>query len=363
MNRKMHCVLMALLMPLLCFQAQAQDTFASSNGITEEVMQEIIAREDIVGASITIGLADSLVFSKGYGLANRELNVSTQAYHKFRIYSISKHIAAIAAAKLSEDGLLDLDEPIHTYIPFLDEQLHEVTSRQLIGHIAGIRSYADEEWQKVSNGPCLSPFESILSFQSDSLEFEPGEEFSYTSFGYVLLSAVIEKVAGRPFMDYLEDEFFAPLGLNITLDNADQVDHLAAEPYEYWREVMYNARYANNSCKFGGGGLSASTQDIVLFDLALLQHQLINKESLDLVFTSMQLNNGEKTDYGFGLQFYTDPDGREYAWHSGRSRGGRNALVIYPTEKLVVCISANTNGDGIVEEAERIAQSYLGEMN
>ena len=77
----------------------------------------------------------------------------------------------------------------------------------------------------------------------------------------------------------------------------------------------------------------------------------------------MVLNNGEKTNYGFGLQFEVDDKGRRYAWHSGRSRGGRNALIIYPDERLIVCISANTNGVGIVEEAERIAQSYLNEMN
>ena len=81
-----------------------------------------------------------------------------------------------------------------------------------------------------------------------------------------------------------------------------------------------------------------------------------------MVFTSMKLNNGEQTNYGFGLQFDTDDKGRKYAWHSGRSRGGRNALVIYPKEKLVVCISSNTNGDGIVEEAESIAQSFMNEI-
>lgn len=340
----------------------AQKSFDESFVFTDNLLNEITSREDIVGTSITIGLADSILFSKGYGLADTELKVPTQDYHKFRIYSLSKHITAIAAAKLYEDGLLDLDKPIHEYIPFLDEKLHEVTTRQLIGHTAGIRAYKDEEWQKVSNSACITPFESILSFQKDSLEFEPGEAYSYTSFGYVLLSAVIEKVSGQPFMGYLEESFFEPLKLNITLDNADEIDNLAAKPYEYWNGTMYNARYANNTCKFGGGGFSASSKDVVLFNQAVLQGKVLNQESLNMVMTSMKLNNGDKTDYGFGLQYDTDAKGRNYAWHSGRSRGGRNALVIYPKKELVVCISANTNGDGIVEEAENIAQSFLNEM-
>lgn len=327
---------------------------------TEAIMQEIVGREDIVGASITIGQADSIYFTKGYGLADRELKVKTQPYHRFRVYSLSKHITAIAAAKLAEDGVLDLDQPISTYIPFIDVQLASITTRQLIGHTSGIRSYQEGEWQRVSSGLCSSPFESLLSFEGDSLLFTPGEDYAYTSFGYVLLSAVIEKVAQQPFMNYLSEEILEPLGIsNIRLDDAKQVDYLAAKPYEYWQGTMYGARYANNSCKFGGGGLLASTLDIVAFNQQLLNGGLISAESLKMIYTSMRLNDGSETGYGFGLQFDVDEKGRSYAWHSGRSRGGRNALVIYPDQKLIVCISANTNGDGIVIEAETIAKSLL----
>ncbi|MBX2875165.1 MAG: beta-lactamase family protein [Saprospiraceae bacterium] len=327
---------------------------------TEAIMQEIADREDIVGVSITIGQADSISFTKGYGWVDKELRVKTQPYHRFRVYSLSKHITAIAAAKLAEDGVLDLDQPISTYIPFIDVPLATITSRQLIGHTSGIRSYQEGEWQKVSNGLCVSPFESLLSFEGDSLLFVPGGDYAYTSFGYVLLSAVIEKVAKKPFMDYLSEDILQPLGISsIRLDEAKEVDYLAAKPYEYWKGTLYNARYANNSCKFGGGGLLASTLDIVAFNQQLLNGSLVSAESLQMIYTSMRLNDGSETAYGFGLQFDVDEKGRSYAWHSGRSRGGRNALVIYPDQKLIVCISANTNGDGIVIEAETIAKSFL----
>ena len=342
-------------LPLLA-QSNLEATYLK----TEAIMQEIAGREDIVGVSITIGQADSISFTKGYGFVDRELKVKTQPYHRFRVYSLSKHITAVAAAKLAENGLLDLDLPISTYIPFIAEQLAPITTRQLIGHISGIRSYEEGEWQRVSNGLCVSPFESILSFEGDSLLFAPGEDYAYTSFGYVLLSAVIEKVSKKPFMDYLSEEILKPLGITrIRLDDAEQVDYLAAKSYEYWKDTMYNARYANNSCKFGGGGLLASTLDIVAFNQQLLNGRLLSAESLQMMYTSMKLKDGSETKYGFGLQFDVDEKGRSYAWHSGRSRGGRNALVIYPEQKLIVCISANTNGDGIVIEAETIAKSLL----
>lgn len=342
-------------LPLLA-QSNLEATYLK----TEAIMQEIAGREDIVGVSITIGQADSISFTKGYGFVDRELKVKTQSYHRFRVYSLSKHITAVAAAKLAENGFLDLDLPISTYIPFIAKQLAPITTRQLIGHISGIRSYEEGEWQRVSNGLCVSPFESILSFEGDSLLFAPGEDYAYTSFGYVLLSAVIEKVSKKPFMDYLSKEILKPLGITrIRLDDAEQVDYLAAKSYEYWKGTMYNARYANNSCKFGGGGLLASTLDIVAFNQELLNGRLLSAESLQMMYTSMTLKDGSETKYGFGLQFDVDEKGRSYAWHSGRSRGRRNALVIYPEQKLIVCISANTNGDGIVIEAETIAKSLL----
>ena len=355
---------LAALLSLNAILSFGQVSFEASNDHTDKILNEISNREDIVGASVSIGVHDSIVFSKGYGLANKELNIRTQSFHKFRIYSLSKHLTGVAIAKLVEDGKLNIDNPISDYIPFINERLSNITTAQLLTHTSGIRSYAEGEWQKVSDNPCISPFESILAFQSDELLFEPGSDYSYTSFGYVLLSAIIEKVSGKPFIDYLQQDIFKPLGVNgITLDNVDIVDHLAAQPYEYWKGVMYRARYANNTCKFGGGGLSSSTLDLVILNLAILNGKLIAEENLPTMFTSLRLNNGEQTDYGFGLQYEIDENGSRYAWHSGRSRGGRNALVIYPEKKLVVCISANTNGDSIVEEAESIAKMYLKEMN
>ncbi len=349
-----------LILVLNAFGTFAQSGLEKANSYADETVKSISNREDIVGASITVGINDSIAFSKGYGFADKDLGIKTQVFHKFRIYSLSKHITGVAIAKLVEDGKLDIDKPINEYIPFLDEKLTGITSAQLLTHTSGIRSYYEGEWQKVSNGICSNPFEAILAFQSDDLLFEPGTDYSYTSFGYVLLSAVIEKVSGKSFMEYLNEELFFPLNLNtISLDNADRVDHLAAKPYEYWKEVMYNARYANNTCKFGGGGLSASSIDVVTFNLALLNKQVLSKNSLGNFFTTFNLNSGEPTNYGYGLQFDKDIDGISYAWHSGRSRGGRNALVIYPDYKIVVCISVNTNGDSIVEEAENIARSYL----
>ncbi|MEO1033297.1 MAG: serine hydrolase domain-containing protein, partial [Bacteroidota bacterium] len=292
----------------------AQVNFESANVKTDKMMRSIQNREDIVGTSITIALKDSIIYSKGFGVIDRERNIKTQPYHKFRVYSLSKHITAVAAAKLAEEGKLDLDANIKNYLQFIDRKLETITSRQLIGHLSGVRSYQNEEWQRFSNNRCSSPFESMLFFQSDSLISQPGEKYNYTTYGYVILSAVIEKVSGKRFIDYINEDIMEPAGLDkIKLDNPDIVDHLAAKPYEYYKNVMYPARYANNTCKFGGGALLASTQDIINFNIALINNKIIDKKTLSMVLSKMEINNGDYSDYGFGYQLETDKNGNSLA--------------------------------------------------
>jgi CubicO group peptidase (beta-lactamase class C family) len=338
----------------------AQSSFENSVVQIRSKMDSLVRSDDIVGASIAVGKGDSILFSEGFGLADKDRNTVVRPYHKFRIYSLSKQVTALAVAVLAEQGHLHLDSSIGTYIPLLSSQLKPITVRQLIGHTSGIRSYAEGEWQDFANGPCISPFEALLIFESDSLLFEPGDQFKYTTYGYVLLSAVIEKVSGMPFLQFLEASLFKPVGLvSFSLDNADAPDTLAVKPYEYWKEVMYDARYANNTCKYGGGGLLASPSEVVLLNLELLNGTIVSEFSRAMLFTSIKLNDGTDTGYGFGMEFATDKEGRFYAWHSGRSRGGRNALILYPDSKLVVCISANTNGESLVPLVQEIASFFL----
>ena len=210
----MKYVFLAIILYSQITNAQLPTDFAAAKLKTDTLLTELVERADIVGASITVGLGDSILHSKGFGLMDKDLGIPSQPYHKFRIYSLSKHITAIAAAKLYEKGILDLDKGIAEYIPFLEEHLKDITTRQLIGHTAGIRSYREGEWQEYANNACSSPFEAMRAFESDSLLFEPGEKYSYTSFGYVLLSAVIEKVSGKRFLDYLNEAIFVPIGIN-----------------------------------------------------------------------------------------------------------------------------------------------------
>ena len=341
-----------------------QERFSHGTLEAEKVLEEMVEREDIIGASISVGYQDQIVFSQGFGLMDKDLGLPTQPDTKFRIYSVSKHITAAAIAKLWEDKKLELDSPISKYLPLIDQKLKNITTRQLVGHTSGVRAYREGEWQLFSNAPCSNPFEAMWLFGSDSLLFQPGEKFEYTTYGYVILSAIIEKVSGMNFMDYLNQSFFFPLGIeSVNLDNRDLEDPKRSKSYEFWQGVMYDERYANNVCKYGAGGLSASPESIVRFDLALLNGLLVDSATIELILSSMKLKNDEPTGYGFGLELETDSLGNFLAWHSGRSRGGRNGLVIYPKQKLVIMISANTNGDGIVNETEVVGRAFLKDLD
>ena len=135
----------------------------------------------------------------------------------FRVYSVSKPIAAAAAARLAEEGALDLDAAASTYLPELPSQLGQLTARQLIGHLAGVRHYNDGEWLKVSRSACSSPLDGLAPILAGSLIATPGLRYSYSPFGYVLLSAIIEAASDEPFDEAVRGRVLAPAGMTRTV--------------------------------------------------------------------------------------------------------------------------------------------------
>lgn len=328
---------------------------------TRTILEKILTEEDYFGISVSVGVGDSIVYAEGFGFAQLEQQEAATPDHLFRIYSIAKAMTGTALAKLWEDGQIDLDAPVQTYLPSLKPALRDVTARQLVGHLSGVRHYREGEWLKVSQNTCSSPLDGLSVFEADSLDHASGQRFTYSSFGYVLLSAVIEAAAGEPFQAYMARSIFEPAGMTaIELDNPTRELPRRAQPYEYWQETIYEARFANNTCKMGGGGFVASSNDVARFGLALANHRLVAPETRDLILTSMQEQSGEETEYGFGIGVGQDEeDGRFYAVHSGGAIGGRAALFLYPQDGVVVAITANSNGRRLTPDAEIIAKLFL----
>lgn len=334
--------------------------------ITEAISQARIKMNDLLseypGLSITVGIGDSIVWSAGFGYADISKKEPVSTNHQFRYYSLSKSITGIALIKLMESGLLDIDESIRHYLPDLPDSYQNVKVKQLIAHTAGIRNYKKGEWMQISQHNCVSARDALGVFINDPLIFEPGSSDAYTSFGYVLLSALIESISGKPFIDYLNQSIFEPLGINsIVLDKSTQLTNEVSY-YDKWnakKQKGSESKGVNNTCKFGAGGLVGTTKDFVTLHLKMLNGQLCSKPFTEIYYSSLKRSDGETVGYAFGIGDKIVSSVKHTYGHSGSGLGGNAIFSVYPYNKLVIAIAGNVETKEMNSKIAEIAQLFL----
>jgi serine beta-lactamase-like protein LACTB len=311
--------------------------------------------DEFPGLSVAVALDGRIVWAEGFGWADLEQKVPVRPASRFRVGSVSKPFTAALLALLVEEGSIDLDAPVQRYLPAFPEKEYPVTTRQLAGHLAGIRHY--EEGEFLSSRHYETVREGLEMFQDDPLLFEPGTRYSYSSYGFNLISAVIEGATGGTFLDLMQERVFDPLGMRHTA--ADENAYIVPDrvrPYVVDDEGRFaNAPYVDNSYKWAGGGFLSTAEDLVRFGLAHRAPGFLRAETLALLQTSQKTSDGEETDYGIGWSVDTDEQGRRCVGHGGGSVGGRTAFCIYPDQGLVIAMVTNLSEgtelplDGVVD--------------
>ena len=339
--------------------APAPDNYAPAREKAQGVAREILTR-GVPGLAITVAVDGKIVYSEGFGYADLEERVPVWPTTKFRIGSVSKPLTATALVQLVEQGKLDLDASVQKYVPSFPEKGAKVTPRMVAGHLGGIRHYKDDEFliQKHYG----NVVDGLKIFQDDTLVAPPGTKFSYSSYGYNLLSAVIEGASREEFLSYMREHVFFPLGLrDIVADENSKI--VARRTRFYSRDAngsIENGPYVDNSYKWAGGGFLSTTEDLVRFGSALLQPGFLKAESLALLFTSQKTKAGEETGYGMGWSVGKAQRNARIYSHGGGSIGGTSMLIIYPDAKVVVAVLTNlTDAPLKREDAERIAEPFL----
>jgi serine beta-lactamase-like protein LACTB len=321
-------------------------------------IRDSIDKVGIPGVSITVMRDGRIIWSEGIGWADLEQRVPVTPLTRFRVGSVSKPMTAAAVGLLVEAGKLDLDAPVQRYVPGFPEKRYPVTTRQAAGHLAGIRHYEGDEFFSMRRYETVA--EGLTIFQHDSLRFRPGTRFHYSSYAWNLVSAVIEGASGRPFLSYMREAVFQPLGMRQTV--ADHVDSIVPFRARWYTmdsvSGLVNAPYVDNSYKWAGGGFLSTTEDLARFGQAMLDNVLLRAETFRLLTTSQRTLDGKETGYGIGWSTQRDAKGRLAFGHSGGSTGGTAFLVLYPAERLVVAVLAN--GDSpFVGATPGIARMFL----
>ncbi|OAI57678.1 hypothetical protein AYO47_07740, partial [Planctomyces sp. SCGC AG-212-M04] len=324
----------------------------------DKLVADAMQKQHIPGLSIAVATGNELQLERGFGLADVENEVRVTPETKFRTASIAKSLTAVAAMKLVEEGKLDLDAEIHTYLPEFPKKQWPITSRQLLGHLAGVRHYkSSAESSMTAHFPTVQA--ALAVFADDPLVHEPGTAYLYSSFGFNLLGAVMEKASGEKFDELVQRAVCGPAGMSCTcIDSVFTIVPHRARGYFYIDPKkaeslldfsglpsgqMFNARLHDTSSKVPGGGLLSTSGDLVRLAVALNGTRVLKAESVEALWTQGKTTVGKPTQYGLGWRI-EELGGEKLVGHSGGQSGTSTYLVATPSRKSAVAVMCNLQG-------------------
>ncbi|MFT4567592.1 MAG: serine beta-lactamase-like protein LACTB [Saprospiraceae bacterium] len=326
----------------------------------ERLIQELFDKEKLPGMAVEVWKNGKSVFSKGYGYANVANRIPVDPnLSKFRIGSISKPFTAVALGSLYESGKLDLDASIQTYVPQFPKKKHRVSLRQLAGHMGGIRHYSGNEF--MNNTHYATVQEGLSIFTDDPLINIPGTKYSYSSYGWNLISAAIETASEHEFLSFMDQEVFDRIGMENT--EADYANREVENRVTFYDKnslgSITEANPVDNSYKWAGGGFLSTVTDLAKFAQANLDASILQSETIALFTTSQFTKDGDKINYGIGWRSGEDKKGRAWYGHGGGSVGGSSMLLIFPAEHLIVVTTVNLGNAKTGNIAFRVADQFF----
>lgn len=324
-------------LPSMCM-AQVRAPEPAWGAAVDTAIQAQVQRDQIPGLSCVIGVGEALPFRRGYGFADVENEVPATAQTVYRLASISKPITAVLAMQLAEQGQLDLDADVATLMPAWPQKPWPVTTRQLLAHLGGVRHYAGEAESTVH---FARQTDALSRFAADPLLHEPGSKFSYSTYGFNLIAAVVEAKTGKPFAQVVKERIAEPCAAP-TLQDDDVRRLIRGRAQGYVRDggVLQNSALMDGSYKLGGGGLCASAEDLARFASSLAGGKLVAASTLQAMWTAQHTNDGTPIEYGLGFRVAT-VDGRLVVSHSGAQARVSTMLLLLPQPRVVVVLLCN----------------------
>jgi serine beta-lactamase-like protein LACTB len=332
---------------------------ATTAAAVDARLRALMDARKIPGLSIAVGRTDGtthgsaqgLRWSATYGVADLASGAAITPDSVFPLGSTSKPLTALLLGQLVDEGRIDLDAPIATYVPTFRPPNASadapVTARLAAGHLSGIRDYdrAKGEYDNATH------FDSVRAaveiFAADPLVSVPGSRYLYSAYNFVLLSAAIESAAGAEFLAALDERLVRPLGLTRTGPNRAPVPDLVTSYVTGFRGRIVAARVGDPSNKWAAGGLVSTPREMVAIGNAVLEGRVVTPETFTMLTTPQRLSDGSDSGAGYGLGWRrgerTLSDGRvvPVVHHGGTGPGSMSFFVLYPSEGLVVSMQAN----------------------
>jgi len=340
------------------------------SGAVERGRQEARAsliEQNLPGLSVAVGVAGEIVWAEGFGWADLEKRVKVEPQTRFRIGTASIPLTSAAAGLLLEKNRLKLDDEIQAYVPEFPKKQWPVTVRQVMAHVAGIGSDGGDEGPLFSQH-CDRPVDALPHFANRSLQFEPGSEYRYSRYGWIVVSAAIEAAAAQPFLTFMHKQIFEPLGMYETAaDSSAGTGPDWATPYfpRFAADPRYGPdpmREVDFSCYAGSSVFVSTPSDLVRFAMAINAGKLLQPETVQLLQTSQRTTTGQETGYGLGWDLDSVTlAGKQttVVGHDGDSLGGIVSSLVTVPNGIVVAVISNISYADTPAIALKIAQAFV----
>ncbi len=347
MKIKLPAWLLFILLLLFVTAVSAQLPRNTLSLIEKHLMSEF--KHDGPGGVVLVAKGGKPVFHRAYGMADVELGVRMRTDNMFGIGSITKQFTAVAILKLVEEGKLSLDDDVRKFVPDLHTGGYRITTEQILTHTSGLPNFVDHDDFEALSKQQHSVAELLALTKDLPLHFEPGSGYRYSDTGYIALGAVIEKISGISYAEFVESKMFRPLGMtNSFYGDNQRILKRRAKGYSKKDGRGINAPFIDGSVPHAAGALISTAEDLLKWDNALRDGTFIGKELLQRAWTETVLPDGRQTGHGFGWSVCPF-EGRPTIEQGGWINGFTSRSIRFPDVDLNVIVLVNNddnNPDG-----------------
>ena len=319
------------------------ETGAEAAAIAQRLLDTLRETNGVPGMAAAIWKDGRIVWDGASGQRDLASGAPVTRDTLFRLASVSKVFTVAAVAQLAEQGRIDLDAPVQRQLPWLGANWPAITPRQLAAHVSGLPHYQPVDANRGSHHYATGR-DAVAIFARRDLLSHPGTAYSYSSWGYTLLGAMVEEAAGRSFPDYVAAEV-AP-GLAIRADATNSDDPHASRAYAFDRGRVVEAPRHDYSYTWGGGGLGGTASAVAAFGGRMIEGRVVRPESFDAMLVPVRLANGNAAGedgyaVGFGWRIGVDSDDAPFVHHNGVTLGARSTIGLWRGERTAVSLLSN----------------------
>jgi CubicO group peptidase (beta-lactamase class C family) len=348
----------------------------------DKTLKLLTERESFTGA-VLVARDGEVLFSQGYGLADRDKHLPNTPQTKYRLGSITKQFTALAILLLQAQNKLKVQDPVCRYIAECPAMWQDITIHHLLTHTSGIPDFTRFPDYETTKATPSSPLQIIARFKDTPLDFKPGEQWSYSNSGYIVLGYIIEQASGKSYETFLQQNIFGPAQMKKT--GYDHNDGSLATGYTGFYDHWEKADYIDMTIPYAAGGLYSTSEDLYRWNQVLDTKHLVSQELLNLMFTPHseipgtglgygygwvvgKMNNHQAVSHGGGIEGFATAM-RGYTSNSGNGFrdygdlvGFAAEIIRYTDDKVTIIILSNRDTTNVGTISDQIAQIIFAEQ-